>query len=211
MKEKIAFCYCRVSHHSQSATRQVDDLTKIVENHDWELGRTLVDEGFSSMTDKRPALQELMDAIHKREFDVLVITELSRLFRSTKHLLQMVELLNTKNIDLFVAKERICTQSAQGKLFFTIAAAFFEFEKSCINDRIKSGIANKRKKNPNMKWGRKGNLTPEVRDKIFEMRIEGKGLKTIAKECKVAVRTIRKLLDDPKYKKNEQGQLRKCA
>ena len=75
-----------------------------------------------------------------RHGDVLVVTALDRLSRSQKHLAAISERLEKNGIELLSDRERIDTTSAMGRMFFTIAGAFAQFERDLIRERTKAGL-----------------------------------------------------------------------
>ena len=96
-------------------------------------------------------------------------------------------------VNLVSVKEGIDTSNMMGELVATILSAISKMELFNISHRVKSGIANYKRKNGGT-WGRKSNLTPEVSQKIIELKSQGIGLKKIAKETSVSVKTIRGVL-----------------
>jgi len=72
--------------------------------------------------------------------DILVVTALDRLSRSQKHLASISERLEQNGIELLSDRERIDTTSAMGRMFFTIAGAFAQFERDLIRERTKAGL-----------------------------------------------------------------------
>jgi DNA invertase Pin-like site-specific DNA recombinase len=72
--------------------------------------------------------------------DILVVTALDRLSRSQKHLASISERLEANGIELLSDRERIDTTSAMGRMFFTIAGAFAQFERDLIRERTKAGL-----------------------------------------------------------------------
>lgn len=87
---------------------------------------------------ERPGLSTLLD--QARPGDSLAITQLDRLGRSLKELLETVENLKTKNIGLISLEERIDTTSAAGELIFHVFGAIAHFERRLISERTKDGI-----------------------------------------------------------------------
>ena len=79
-------------------------------------------------------------------------------------------------------------------MFFTIASAFATYERDLIRERVISGLQNARKKGKVL--GRKTNLNGLTKSKILEMRSNNIGLKKIAAETKIAVKTIRNFLSE---------------
>ncbi len=78
---------------------------------------------------------------YARENDTIYIHDFSRLARSTKDLLYIVELLEQKNIRLFSNKENLDTKTPQGKLMLTMIAAINQFERENLLERQREGIA----------------------------------------------------------------------
>lgn len=104
----------------------------------------------------RPELIRARDAL--RAGDTLVVTRLDRLGRSTKDLLTIAGELQDGGVALEVLEQNIDTRTAEGKLFFTMIAAFAEFEHAIMVSRTKDGLAAARARG--RKGGRKPKMTP---------------------------------------------------
>jgi DNA invertase Pin-like site-specific DNA recombinase len=124
--------YIRVSSDDQNLARQ-EELMK----------RVGVDKVFSEKVSgknrDRPELQAMLNFI--REGDTVFVESISRLSRSTKDFLDMMEEFGEKGINFESAKEGINTNTPYGKLGFTIFAALSEFERETIRERQAEGIA----------------------------------------------------------------------
>lgn len=124
--------YIRVSTVDQNEERQI----KAMENLDIE---KYFKEKVSAKDTNRPKLKELMDFV--REGDTVYIKDFSRLARSTKDLLDLVEYFNKKNVHLISLKENIDSSTSTGKLMLTMIGAIYEFERSNTLERQREGIA----------------------------------------------------------------------
>lgn len=124
--------YVRVSTEEQNEARQVEALQK----HGIERWFT---EKISGKSMDRPKLQEMLDFV--REGDVVYVHDFSRLARSTKDLLDIVDKLNSKRVHLISGKENLDTSTATGKLMLTMIGAIAEFERQNMLDRQAEGIA----------------------------------------------------------------------
>ena len=94
-----------------------------------------------------------------RSGDTLIVYKLDRLGRSLKHLLEIVNDLQSQGIQFRSIQESIDTSTATGKFFFHITACFAEFERNLIRERTKAGLEAARARG--RKGGRKKVLTPE--------------------------------------------------
>lgn len=124
--------YVRVSTIEQNEERQIEGLKK------YNIDKWFI-EKVSAKDTNRPKFKEMME--YAREGDTIYIHDFSRLARSTKDLLDIVEKLQQKNVALVSNKENIDTSTATGKLMLTMIAAINEFERSNLLERQKEGIA----------------------------------------------------------------------
>lgn len=141
--------YGRVSTTDQSPDSQSDALTQA------HVDRLFV-EKVSGTKAHRPELDKALDAL--RGGDTLVVTRLDRLGRSTKDLLGIASELETAGVHLEVLEQRIDTTTSEGRLFFTMVAAFAEFEHSMMVSRTKDGLAAARARG--RRGGRPAKMTP---------------------------------------------------
>lgn len=123
--------YVRVSSIDQNESRQLEALKKFnIEK--W------FTEKVSGKDTNRPKLKEMLE--FAREGDTIYIHDFSRLARSTKDLLEIVDQLNKKNITLISNKENLDTSTATGKLMLTMIGAINEFERANLLEKQKEGI-----------------------------------------------------------------------
>lgn len=130
--------YARVSTDDQNLDRQVDQLN--------DLGistENIFTEKLTGTKKDRPVLQKLLE--YARANDTIVVTDLTRISRSTKDLISLVEDLGNRGINLKSLKESwLDTSTAQGKLMFTIIAGLSQFERDLISERTKEGLKSAR-------------------------------------------------------------------
>lgn len=128
----MELAYIRVSTIEQNEARQIEAMQK------YKIEKWFI-EKVSAKDTNRPKLQELLD--FAREGDVIHIHDFSRLARSTKDLLEIVEKLNKKGVTLVSNKENIDTSTPTGKLMLTMIGAINEFERTNLLERQKEGIS----------------------------------------------------------------------
>ena len=191
MTKRVAI-YARVSTKEQDCSRQLVELREVAENHGWNITDEYVDEGISGAKKSRPELDRMLKDAISRKFEVVATLELSRLGRSVSNMCEIVDLLKTKTIHLFVKNQNVDTSTTVGEFFFNIMNSVAQYEKDLIRERVVSGLENAKRKG--VVLGRKTNLTPQIERKIREMKSKEIGLKKIAAECSVAVKTVRMVL-----------------
>lgn len=125
--------YIRVSTTEQNEDRQ----TKAI-NEKIKIDKQFI-EKVSAKNTNRPQLQAMLD--YAREGDTIYILDFSRLARSTKDLLELIEMLEKKKIKLISIKENLDTGTATGKLMLTMISAINQFERENLLERQREGIA----------------------------------------------------------------------
>lgn len=129
MGERIE--YIRVSTQEQNTARQ-DTLMK-----ELEIDKIFIDK-LSGKDTARPELQAMLAYV--RSGDVLICESFSRLARSTRDLLGIVETLNKKGCAFVSKKENIDTSTPTGKFMLTVFAALGELERDVLLERQREEI-----------------------------------------------------------------------
>jgi len=125
------FGYARVSTEQQNLDRQLDMLTQYGVDY-------IFNEKMTGTKRDRPELNKLLDRLMAG--DTVVVESLSRLGRSTKDLIELVELFEKKQVHLVSLKEQIDTSTSAGKLLFTLMSAIAQFERDVIAERTREGL-----------------------------------------------------------------------
>jgi DNA invertase Pin-like site-specific DNA recombinase len=187
---KIA--YIRVSSEGQNTARQRKALKAV--------GCTVFyEEKVSGATMERPQLKLLLDEL--QEGDVVNVHEISRLSRSTKDLLEIIEQIKSKGAGLKSISESwldTSNENPMNEFLLTIFSGLVQFERSMIKQRQKEGIEIA-KKDGKFK-GRKNELIEGGKEErrlqeILKTYKEGKSIRHIREVYKVGTGTLYKILE----------------
>ncbi|MDQ0000458.1 recombinase family protein [Pseudarthrobacter sulfonivorans] len=148
------------------------------------------EEKMSGSTTSRPELDACLSYL--RDGDVLVVYKLDRLGRSLKHLLTIIDDLRARGIGFKSLTDGIDTTTSTGRLMFSIMGSFAEFERSLIQERTNAGL--KAARDRGKLGGRPTAVTPEMGDRIVELRGEGKNADAVAKELGIGRATVYRFL-----------------
>jgi len=174
--------YMRVSKNdgSQNLDLQKDALLKSGVSED-----RLYSDFASGKKDSRPGLNECLRALQPG--NTLVVWKLDRLGRDLKHLVNVVDELNKKEIGLKVITGQganIDTTTSQGRLVFGIFAALAEFERELIIERTLAGLESARSR------GRLGGRPRKIDEDLLKIAMaamsdKNTNISTIAKKFNV--------------------------
>lgn len=170
---KVAI-YVRVSTQDQSSDLQKTELLRFCEARGWNVSRVYEDKA-TGTTDNRPQLKALLSAAHAREFDVLLVWKLDRLFRSLKGMITTLQDLQALGITFVSLKDQIDMSTPSGRLMTHMLGAFAEFEAALIKERVVAGL--KEAKRKGIQLGRPSIIQ---RDKVIELRARGRSYRQIA-------------------------------
>lgn len=149
--------YARVSTNDQHPEAQADRLTAN------GCERVFSDKGESGRKASRPEWDRCLE--HLREGDTLVVVRLDRMGRSVQNLIEVVNGLRARGIDLLVIDQAIDTSTPAGRFFFHTMAALAEMEADMIRERTMDGLEAARAR------GRVGGRKPKLSDaKAAEVR-----------------------------------------
>jgi len=177
------FGYARVSTADQHLTGQIEAL-KAAD------ATTIYREKISGVRADRPQLAKLMVAL--KPSDVVLVTKLDRLGRSTRELLDLIDRIGKAGAVFRSLGDPLWdTSSPQGRLLSTLLAAIAEFERELIRERTSEG--RRRAKANGVKFGRKPKLSPYQRAEAIKRRAAGETLASIARSYAVDLSMISRL------------------
>jgi len=148
--------YARVSTMDQNLDRQQDNLKA-------QGCERIYEEKMTGTKANRPVLDTVLATL--REGDTLVVESFSRLSRSTKDLLEIVDKLKGMGVNLVSLKEQLDTTTATGKMMLTVLSALSQFERDIIAERTIEGLRAAKAR------GRQGGR-PKASSKVVEMALK---------------------------------------
>jgi putative DNA-invertase from lambdoid prophage Rac len=138
-----AAIYARVSTFDQEPENQLRELRRYCEARGWQ-ATEFVDKGVSGARESRPALDALVKAAKRRQFDTLVVWRLDRLGRNLRHLIMLLDELTALGVGFVSLGEGIDTGTPAGRLQLHLLAAISQFERDRITERVQAGLARAR-------------------------------------------------------------------
>ncbi|MDN5324134.1 MAG: site-specific recombinase [Clostridia bacterium] len=196
---KITAIYVRVSTDEQakegySIHSQVDRLMAYAKFQGWQNIEVFADEGRSAKDMNRPAMKRLVNLIKKKKVSTVATISVDRLSRNLLDMLQFVDLCEKHGAAYVCAALNFDTSTPIGRMVLQILAAFAEFERAMISDRVKSNmmeISEKKKKYMAVppfgyKYDEHKNLVPVPEEaewvkKAADMFISGHGYRAVSK------------------------------
>ena len=175
--------YARVSTDGQSLEAQIKELKAAGADRIYR-------EKISGAVTDRAQLRRLMQSLGQG--DILLVTRLDRLARSTRDLLNTLAAIGEKGAGFRSLSDSWAdTTSPHGRLMLTVLAGLAEFERELI--RTRTGEGRERAKARGVRMGRKPKLTPHQRREALGRREAGEALVDIARSYAVSHSTISRL------------------
>lgn len=177
--------YARVSTDEQSLESQCQRLSAAG-------CEKLFEEKISGAARNRPKLEKLLEQLRKG--DVLVVTRLDRLARSTSELLQIAERITEKKAGLQSLDEPWAdTTSPSGRMIMTVFAGIAEFERTLILSRTQEGRLAAQARG--VAFGRPKKMQPDQQELARDLVRDGKSISAVARTFNVHPATIYRVLE----------------
>ncbi|MGI9293844.1 MAG: recombinase family protein [Pseudomonadales bacterium] len=195
MKKQVAI-YARVSTGEQTPDNQLEELRTVAQRMQWQVVSEFVDHGISGAKDRdqRPAYDQLCTAIARREIELVMAWSVDRLGRSLQKLVRFLSELQAKHIDLYLHQQGIDTTTPAGKAMFQMCGVFAEFEQAMIQERVKAGLQRAKAQGKTLGRPRVSVATERA---ILAARQQGTGIGKIARNLKVGVSTVQRVVHTP--------------
>ncbi|MEM7617460.1 MAG: recombinase family protein [Pseudomonadota bacterium] len=178
--------YIRTSTNKQDLKNQQHEILTYTNKHDMKVNEFIEIKLSSRKTTKQRRIDELLQKL--KQFDTLIVTELSRLGRSTSEVLSLINKLLSNKITLIIIKQNITISANRydmtSKVMITFFSLFGELERDMVSIRTKEALA--AKKAQGVKLGKpvgtiqKSKFDKDL-DKIKELLAYGLSVRKIAK------------------------------
>ena len=172
--------YARVSTGGQSLEVQLRALAEC---------NKVFQEKVSGASDDRPQLTLLLDYV--KEGDVMMVTKLDRLARNTRHLLEISEFLQHKQVALRILNLGIDTSTPTGKLMLTMIGAIATFERELMLERQAEGIELAKRRG--VYKGRKPTAMAKGNE-VLALVAKGLPRSEIAKRTGISITSVQRIL-----------------
>ena len=205
IRMNTAVIYARVSSvgDRQSTERQVEDLKRYVAISNMDLVYVF-EEKMSGAKENRPILTECVDFCISNHVNTLCVSEISRLGRSVKIVVNTIDELTKAGVNIYIQNIQLNTLDNDGqpnpiaKIITAVLSSFSEVERNLIISRLQSGrkLALEKK---NVKMGRKvGSVKSKERKqeeygKVIRSLKAGKSIRDTAAICGVSVSTVQRV------------------
>lgn len=184
--------YARVSTQEQNLDRQIDQLSAVGCDK-------ILSEKVSGAGKERPVLKTLLEMLGKD--DVVIVTELTRLGRSTKELFEILEIIRKSQAYIKSLKEPwLDTTTPTGRLMFTFVAGIAQFERDIIRERIYEGLKSARSRGRN--GGRPKKNADSIKQAITLYDSRNYTISEITKQTGVSAPTLYRYIKARSSKEN---------
>lgn len=201
---KTAVIYARVSSAGdrQTTERQVADLKRYIDLNEMELIK-VYEEKMSGAKENRPVLTECVEFCVSNRIHTLCVSEISRLGRSTKIVVNTLDELTKAGVNVYIQNLPLCTLNENGepnpiaKMITAVLSSFAEIERDNIKYRLNSGRELAKAKG--VKMGRKvGSKKTEEQfyeqySSVIRQLKKGQSVRNTAKLCGVSVSTVQRV------------------
>lgn len=193
--EKTAI-YMRVSTSLQTTDNQLVSLQDYAKRMNYEITSIYKDEGISGIKNKnqRPALNEMMKDVVKGKFSQILIYDISRLGRSLKDLVNILNDFNQSKVRLIFIQNGIDTSNSTGQMMFQLLGVFAEWERQTIVDRVNAGLV--RARQSGKKLGRPSTINDSVITAVKLLRNQNLGIRKISSQLRIGVGTVMKIISN---------------
>jgi DNA invertase Pin-like site-specific DNA recombinase len=189
---KTAGFYVRVSTLDQHPETQLRELREYAERRGLNIAGEYIDHGFGGAKARRPALDRMLEDARRRRFDTLIVWSCDRLARSTKHFLQVLDELDSCDVQFVSLREAFDTTGALGRAFLGIIAVLGEMERALLIERVRSGMARARAEGRQI-----GRARLDVnREQVIADRRSGMSLTQVAKKHGISRASVCRLMKE---------------
>ena len=198
-----AVIFVRVSKKEQDYQRQVEDLRAVAQSQAVQVVAEISEKISGAKRNQDwEGIQQLLELSRRGAIQQVLVSEVSRLGRSTVEVLQIVEELTRLGVSIYVQNFGVETlkngkRNPVAQFMFTLLAEFARLERETLRERIRSGMDEARRQG--IRIGRPVGATEEKvvflkkYAAVARQLRAGLSVRKTAKLCEVAINTVRKV------------------
>ena len=167
----MVFSYIRVSSDTQTIKHQKDEIQRYCDLNNITIDTNIEIEISSRRNTRDRKIDELLSQLNKN--DILIVTELSRLGRNTGEVINLIDMILKKGVEVRILKQNLFIKQndPMNKMMITMLSMFSEFERDMISQRTKEAL--KGLKDKGIQLGKpKGTIQKSIFDKDKDRIIE---------------------------------------
>ena len=195
MNKTVIYSRVSTNNKGQNVDNQLRVLRKVARQKGLDVVREISDEGISGAKgrDERQGFDELIKGSIQKEWQIILVWDVSRLGRSLQDLVSFLNEIHSVNCDLYIHQSGIDTSTPSGKMMFQMLGVFSEFERGMIRERVIAG--QQRAKAEGKHIGRPSNVNDGIITAVYQLRKNNVPIKRIAKDLHIGVGTVYKVLE----------------
>ncbi len=188
--------YARVSTRDQDLTSQIERIQRYISDYGLipAIEGAIFQEKMSGASNTRSERAKILKLAEQGKVDLVICTKLDRWGRSLKDLIETLNFLESKNVNMIFLDQNIDLRTPMGRMLFQILGAVAEFERNLIVERTQEGRMRAMLHGTRSGKPMHGPLKELPEKAIIQRYKEGASIKFLAAEYKVSPNTIRKRL-----------------
>jgi DNA invertase Pin-like site-specific DNA recombinase len=196
--------FVRVSRKDQSYDRQVSELTEFARSRSCQVIKIIEEKisGSKTKLQQRPGIQELFQLVGEQKISKVIVSEVSRLGRRTRDILEIIDFLHAHGVSLVVYNYNLETLDSKGKVnsmaqfLITLLGDIGRMETETLSERTKSGMAEAKRKGKQIGRPSKAMEKQELLGKypmVAKDLKNGESMRKIAAFRKVSLDTVQRV------------------
>ncbi len=159
----MIFSYIRVSTDTQTIQHQKDEIQRYCDLNNLTIDTNIAIEISSRKDTRARKIDELLEQLNKN--DILIVTELSRLGRNTGEVINLIDMILKKGVEVRILKQNLFIKESDpmNKMMITMLSMFSEFERDIISQRTKEALKGLKEKGVKL-----GKPTGVIQKSIFD-------------------------------------------
>ena len=189
--------YARVSTRDQDLTSQVERVQKYISDYGLipAIEGAIFQEKMSGASNSRQERAKILRLAEQGKIDLTICTKLDRWGRSLKDLIETLNFLESKNVNMIFLDQNIDLRTPMGRMLFQILGAVAEFERNLIVEKNQEGRMRAMLHGTRSGRPMHGPLKKLPEKAIIQKCREGSSIRALATEYQVSMNTARKRLE----------------